>query len=478
MNRWWLVTIAAGVMSFALGAPVTVAAEQEAGKSFVLTGPLVFPMEEVPAFGKEEVSGQVQYRYPRGQSVGCGPTSISAVKKYPELKSKRPLYGTVKFGGSPPDATSGTTFHFVLDEAGETYDLLYFDRNGDLDLTNDGVIRLTAKPVFEAMPAGPNRGLSGEIEMPCDFGPGVGPRSFPIAVAVYANQGSAYVSFLPKTVRRGKITLGEEQYVAVLSPATLISGRYDLPSTRLELMRVDRPGTTMRLRPGTLDRVRWIGEHLVSVSTTPLGDTLTIEPYRGDKGVLEIGPGGRTITELGLAGQLTSRTETTWLGSTPGVLSPLPERLPRRYTLPVGDYGLPSLTAQYGRVRFSARTASVRAPGSGSSSAKAPTYPVQIRKNERFLVEFSGKPEVVFMSPPKDKAFRPGDRVDVRAMLTEPWQGLQITGLWDTTRKQGETRYRMEGREVTVPQYVRLDPTIAIKNAAGEVVSEGKMPFG
>jgi hypothetical protein len=82
------------------------------------------------------------------------------------------------------------------------------------------------------------------------------------------------------------------------------------------------------------------------------------------------------------------------------------------------------------------------------------------------------------MSPPKDKAFRPGDRVDIRAMLTEPWQGLQITGLWDTTRKQGETRYRMEGREVTVPQYARLDPTIAIKNAAGEVVSEGKMPFG
>jgi hypothetical protein len=111
-------------------------------------------------------------------------------------------------------------------------------------------------------------------------------------------------------------------------------------------------------------------------------------------------------------------------------------------------------------------------------SAKAPTYPVQIRKNERFLLEFSGKPEVVFMNPAKDKAFRPGDRVDVRAMLTEPWQGLQITGLWDTTRKEKVVTYRLEGGEVTVPQYTRLDPTIAIKNSAGEVVSEGKMPFG
>jgi hypothetical protein len=46
------------------------------------------------------------------------------------------------------------------------------------------------------------------------------------------------------------------------------------------------------------------------------------------------------------------------------------------------------------------------------------------------------------------------------------------------TRKQGETRYRLEGREVVIPQYARLDPTIAIKNPAGEVVAEGKMPFG
>jgi hypothetical protein len=510
------------------------AAEQEAGQGFVLTNPLVFALEEVPALGKEDTSGQVPYRYPRGQSVRCGPARSSEVKKYPELKSKRPLYGSVKFGGSPLEPMSGTTFHFVLDETGEaekkpadgggaeaktpadtpkaagkaerskpsqsrslarsaasdpldsfalpvsqqTYDLLYFDRNGDFDLTNDGVIRLDAKPVFEALPGRPSHGLSGEMELAFDFGPAVGQRPFPIAVAALAYQGTAFVSFLPKTARRGKVTLGEEQYVAVLSQATMITGRYDRPSTRLELMRVDRPATTMLLQPGSLGQIHWVGEQLVSVSASPLGDTLTIAPYRGDTGSLEIGPGGRAITELGLGGQLTSRTgTTTTLGSTPRGLS-LPESLPRRYTLPVGEYGLPTMTVQHGRLRFNARTVPVRASGSASPSAKTPMFPIQIRKDQRFVLEFSGKPEVVFMNPAKDNSFRPGDKVAVRAMLTEPWQGFQITGLWDMTRKQGETRYRLEGREVVIPQYARLDPTIAIKNPAGEVVAEGKMPFG
>jgi hypothetical protein len=51
-------------------------------------------------------------------------------------------------------------------------------------------------------------------------------------------------------------------------------------------------------------------------------------------------------------------------------------------------------------------------------------------------------------------------------MLTEPHEGIQITGLWDTSDKDGKPARR------------QLDPTIAIRNAAGDVVSEGKMPFG
>ena len=70
------------------------------------------------------------------------------------------------------------------------------------------------------------------------------------------------------------------------------------------------------------------------------------------------------------------------------------------------------------------------------------------------------------MDPSKDRTFKPGENIRIAAMLTEPWQGMQITGLWDAGSKEGPATGD------------RLDPTIAIRNAAGEVVTEGKMPFG
>lgn len=551
MNRRWLVAIVTGAVVLGLGPPGGAAAEPDPGSGFALSGPVVVPLEEVPAFGKEEAGGRVQYRYPRGQSVACLPAASGAVKAYPKLNSKRPLYGSVRFDAAPADPASGLTFHFVLDEAGEadaapkadgdatakpapaegqkaasgpanktdlleqlaqdltakpvpvaplgqprlvkqTYDLLYFDRNGDLDLTNDEVIQLNAKPLFEAMPAGQMRGLAGELELAFDFGPELGKRPVPLAVSVYAYQTargglflplpnmaapatpaagplSVTVTFLPKTVRRGTVQLGDEQYAAWLSQANMITGRYDRPSTRLEVIRLDRSTSTTLLQPGTLGQVHWLGEQLVSISTSPLGDKLTIEPYPGDTGVLELVSGGRAITDLGLTGTLISSTGSTSLG---GRLNVYGQALPRRYTLPVGDYAMPSLIAQYGRLRFNARIAT------GTPTTERPAFPIHIRKGERFALEFSGKAEVVFANPPRDKAFRPGDKVDIRAMLTEPWQNLQITGLYDMTRKERETKYQIEGREVVVPQYARLDPTIAIKNAAGKTVAEGTMPFG
>lgn len=550
MNRRWFVAMVTGAVALGLGPPGGATAEPDPGSSFVLSGPVIVALEDVPAFGQEEVGGRIQYRYPRGQSVACMPTASSAVKAYPKLNSKRPLYGSVRFDASPADPASGRTFHFVLDEAGDadaasrtdgdagaksasaegqkaasgptasstdllkklaqdlttkpapaspfgapraikqTYDLLYFDRNGDLDLTNDEVLRLTAKPLFEAMPAGQMRGLSGELELAFDFGPELGQRPVPLAVSVYAYQTarlgltfpsmpapatpaagplSATISFVPKTVRRGTFKLGDEQYAAWLSQATMITGRYDRPSTRLEVIRLDRATGSGLLQPGTLGQVHWLGQQLAYISTTPLGDKLTIEPYPGDTGVLELVSGGRAITELGLTGTLLSSTGSTSLG---GRLNAYGQALPRRYTLPVGDYALPSLVAQYGRLRFNARIAA------GMPATERPAFPIQIRKGERFELAFSGKAEVVFANPPRDKSFRLGDKVDVRAMLTEPWQNLQITGLYDTTRKEREMKYQIEGREVVVPQYARLDPTIAIKNAAGKTVAEGTMPFG
>jgi hypothetical protein len=275
--------------------------------------------------------------------------------------------------------------------------------------------------------------------------------------------------------RRGKIRLGDQEYVARLIQSQSVSGRYDGPSVQLEVYPADRSAKTPPLlESGPLAQMQLIDGQYLTVSASPLGDKLTIAPYKGDFGVLEIGPGGRAITECGAVGQLVGRERMVPLGTTSFAA---PEKLPRTYKVPVGQYMLPSFTAQYGRVRFAARMMPGASPPFAGGAA-GPAYPVAIRKDKPYVLEFSGKPEVNFMRPTKDQSFKPGDNIYIGAMLNEPWQKIQITGLWDATQKKGVARYRLESGEVTVPQYAQLDPTISIRSSTGAEVAAGKMPFG
>jgi hypothetical protein len=333
------------------------------------------------------------------------------------------------------------------------YDLLYFDCNGDLDLTNDGVVKPAEKSPFEGLPGSMGGGFFEELTVTLDFGPGVGQRPVVLLPKVhFLGPDSAIIQFLPKTARKGKIRLGKEEYSARLWQPQIVSGRYDRPQVQLELVAADA-SKGLRQMQGPLSQMRWVEGQFVSFSASPLGDKLAVDPYHGETGMLEVGPGGRAITDLGLAGQLTSRTGITIaLGEN---VPQTPDGMLRRYPLPIGDYAMPFFTARHGRLRFSGRTT----PNVGPEAEKRDPYPIQIRKESTFVLEFSGKPEVKFMSPPKDQSFKPGDNIRVAAMLTEPWQGIQITGLWGTSNN-------------------RLDPSIAVRNAAGDVVAEGKMPFG
>ena len=507
----------------------------DAGKKPFLTEPLVIEMEEVQAFGKGEMGGGPRLRFPSGQFARCSTTPNKEVKAYPALKSKQPLYGSVTFDSNFFDPKAGTTYYFVLDESGEaekkadadggkteakkpaktkkkageakekkssllnalaksaektvpavteeafgrprsqgTYDRLYFDLNRDRDLTNDGVIKASEKPPFEGMPVFSAGRWFEELKVSFDFGAPLGKRPCVLVPqAIVFGQGSGYVSFVSKTMRKGKARLGDRDCVVCLSHSQIISGRYDRPMVQLEVYPADRAAKpALVLKSGPLGQMQVVDGQLLTASASPLGDRLTIAPYRGDFGVLEIGPGGRAITEMGLAGMLMGRAAIVPLGD----VNRPPEALPRRYKVPVGDYILPTLTAQYGRLRFNARTISSADAASGPSFAGSRL--VQIRKDKPYVLEFSGKAEVKFMAPLKTKTFQPGDRVDIRAMLDEPWQGMQITGLFDTTKKTGTAKYQLEGRNVSVPRFKQLDPTIVIRNAAGKEISSGKMPFG
>jgi hypothetical protein len=535
MRKIWLI---AGLVltMLALGPPARAAepdgpakkagAKQKAPakkKKAALKGPVVFTMEEVSAFefGKDTPG---RYPIPRGPYARCSASPSKEVKAYPKLKAQRPLYGAVSFGGDPLDPKSGKTYYFVLDASGEEsppgttkepakeatkdsgeeeaakagvkkrtsraivsnpaakFDRLYFDRNGDLDLTNDGVVELAKQSPFktsrEADPFGPGSPILPQVfdalEVPFDFGPPLGEKPFrivPWLASVTRDQG--ILMFIPATMRKGKIKLGGEEYVALLTQSRTITGRYDSPLVQLELYPVAPATSALRLlRPGSLGDFRWIDGQLATLSASPTGDKLTLQPYRGDMGILEVGPGGRTITDLGMVGTLVSKQGTVPLGEP--TLVP-PKTLPRQYKVPVGDYQPVSLTIQYGRLRFACRPSTDYLP---AVSSKSPAFSVQVRKDKPCVLEFSGKPEVVFLGPPKNQSFKPGGQVAIRAMLSEPWQKIMITGLWDTTKKTGDLKYRLGGEEVTVPEYARLDPQIVIRNAAGEEVAQGRMPFG
>lgn len=501
----------------------------------LLNEPVVVVMDEVPAFSKAGDASTRLSRFPRGQYAPCQKTPSREVKAYPKLNSKHPLYGSVTFDVNYYDPKPGITRYFVLDESPEaikkaeadekiaaesakktgktkgkksplteqaillaqgdgrvsitwgqppkcTYDLLYFDLDGDCDLTNDGVVKAADKPAFADSPVrySSNTRIFNDVAISFDLGPPLGKRPFVVVPQVHVYQGggpyqpsSSYVQFLPKTARQGKVRLGEKDYFVRLTQSTTISGSYDRPFVQLEVAPTDSAvKETPPLKSGTLGQMQVIQGHYVTVSATPSGDKLTVAPYHGDFGTLEIGPGGRPITQLGLVAELIGRTTSVPLG---GPTYAAPESLPRSYRVPVGDYMLPLITARYGRLRFSARM--TPSPSAPLLTAK-PNYPIAIRKDKPYVLEFSGKAGVSFASPKPTQSFKPGDNVDIKAMLNEPWQGIQITGLWDATQKKGVAKYYLDGQQVTIPEYQKLDPMIVIRDSAGKEVASGKMPFG
>ena len=535
MNRSWLAALAVVLTLWALGPPAYGAESKGPAKKAARTGPdakqgetsglpvlgkpAVFPMKEVSAFDKVEVEGVTRTRYPYGPTARCGPEPSKEVKAYPTLKSKRPLYGSITFQSNYFDPSQGKTFYFVLDESGEaqkpvegekaaeakkpekqvqkrktpsgdvltfvepmgvpvTYDRLYFDVNGDRDLTNHGVLKLAKETPPEGRSVRPGARVFEDLLVPFDYGPPLGERPFAMVPRIRAyGRDAVMMDFVPKTIRVGKIRLGDEQYVAILSQSRMISGRYDSPFVELEVIPIGDTKGPRLLKSGLLGEVRSVGNQLLASSATPLGDKLTVGPYQGPTGVLEVGPGGRAITELGLAGGLMSRTALVTLGDLRA--SPT-QPLTRRYTLPVGDYLPAMLMVQYGRLRFSARVidSSLRSTSTDGRPAKPPQYSVKIRKDKPFLLEFSGKPAVEFSMPRQGQSFQPGDTVAIRAMLTEPLQGILITGLTDTTKKPSEAKPEEKTTRPGAAQTGQLHPSIVIRDSKGETVAEGKMPFG
>jgi hypothetical protein len=396
------------------------------------------------------------------------------VTAYPELKSTRPLYGAIEFGKDPGKSDSPTAYHFLVDESqgtGKGYDRFYFDVNRDRDLTNDPVLVPHQNPpqlarwnkciVFPPM------------RLPFDFGPDDGTRSVEIEPRLDNVPDQPMMLFVATEARKGRIQIGRHRFEAFLAQPWIITARYDVPGTELYMT------PTWFLETGVGHG--WVGEESLSsfqlvdgrlfqISATPTGDLLKVRRYRGEMGVLRIAPGNRKLAEVGMSGSLSSATTIVPIGRAPFLGSNLNKV--QECQIPVGDYCPNMLGVRYGRLAISLSN-NYHLDGQPYGAIEEPRYGIAIRKDRPFVLDFSNRPEVMFASPAKDQTFKPGDKVEVEAVLVDPVQNAMIRNLRDTSRKMvrksGDQTYEMD---------LSLDPTVTILDASGKTVAEGKMPFG
>jgi hypothetical protein len=453
-----------------------------------------FPLKEIPLTEAIERCGELAYC---GQRVYLGFSKTDywedstipnkEVKKYPDLKAAKPLYGSVRFGGNYNKPDSGLEYFFVLDSLkSDGYDRLYFDANRDLDLTNDPPLQLSKN----AWPAGlwsyqSAKGLQfEELSLPMDFGPGYGMQPVKILPFVFINKDqsekavSAVVMFVPSAFREGRIRIADKQYDVMLAQSHFINGRFDSPYTGLYLLLPDKKEVAERWwGADQLGAYRFVEGKYYTISATPIGDKLFVKPYTGELGIIKLGSGGREFKEMTFNGSLRSPASAVAIGNIgEGPDKAWPNPVDQRQ-VPVGDYTASYLTIHFGPFNIGVSD-NYHSDGKPRDSKRQRKFAIQIRKDKPFVLDFSNKPEVLFASPAKDQVFKPGDQLSVKAVLIDPALDIMIRDLDDTREKVKEEIDVGNNQKQTIERQKSLDPIVTITDSAGKTVAKGPMPFG
>ena len=430
----------------------------------------VFKLRELSVFEQSDDG------FLRGQSGQTQDQPFAEVKSYPGFASIKPVYGSVRFAADYGHTNGGLLFYFAMDESkgtGKGYDRLYFDLNRDLDLRNDPVVMPQQHPQDRASLRYSDvkqQVIFDLLGINFDFGP-AGSRPVQIMprllVSVSDKVEYKQVTFVRTRLYEGEIKLGGDRYQARLGEDYLIRGR------------LDHPGTALTLSPkeGGSQIYWWGGDRLMAVhkahgrfytvSASPTGDQVTVRPYQGDLGTFTVGPGGRTITNLSVRGSLEAKQLAVPVG---GDLEGGSPKAAARCELPVGDYLPNYITVQFGRLRIEI-SHNYHSDGKPRDRAGHDwVYGMTVRKDQPYVLDFSNKPDVMFASPARDQRYKPGDSIEVKAVLVDPKLDFMIRGLEDTTRPKATPESR--GSKFS------LDPKVLITRANGEKVAEGVMPFG
>lgn len=410
----------------------------------------------------------LRQKFVRGQLCQCSEKPDTSVKVYAIFKSQKPLYGSVRFAGEFGEQDSGIEYHFAVDESAGTskgYDRLYFDLNRDLDLTNDTPLVPLKNPPDGAMLS--YSSLKRQIcfsylNVNFDFGSD-GERALEIMPRLMIYDGGyTRMTFVTTKANKGRIKIARQKYDVLLGHNYLISGWFDRPWTALHLI----PNGDSYRQPSWSGADRLMAIHKIDqtyyrFSAAPAGDKLMVQPYEGDFGTFEVGPGGRDIRKMGIRGSLFSKDIAVAVG---GNLEAGWPRETRRSRVPVGDYLTDSMSISLGSLRIFISN-NYHSDGKPRDINRPKLYAIKIRKDEPYIFNFSNEPEVMFASPAKDHRVKLGEELQVKAVLIDPELDIMIRGLNDTGTEQKQVN-------------ISLDPKVLITRTDGEKVAEGIMPFG
>jgi hypothetical protein len=441
---------------------------------------IAFDMHEASVF---DLDDEISRDFLRGRTIFCN-NQISPGRsgQYPHFKSAEPIHGMINFAGkavgpSPPRMY----YHLVIDESGGTgkrYDRLYFDRDGDGDLTDEKPLKPLKTPPKGVLR--PNSTTELQVcfepfEMTFDFGP-AGKHAVELMAHLTAHSKSPRMTLFPTKVRRGEIEIGGAKYEALLGYGYSIGKPFDQPGTVFHLTPKGDPQNAPRWwGANTLNAIHEIDGTLYRFATTPTGDKLFARPYEGALGTFEVGSGGRDIQDISIQGSLRSEETALAIGDGTEHGWPKPTTSCR---LPEGDYLPAILTFTVNKLRISISDNYHTDGKPRGRNARDFVYGIKIREDKPYVFDLANEPNVLFASPKKDTRVRLGDSLEVKAVLIDPELGIMIRGIDDTSQKQKKEYTRADGEKISYEVNLSLDPKVVITRANGDKVAEGVMPFG
>jgi len=408
-----------------------------------------------------EYDGPLKYSLRMGQPVLAEPQAPSPkVRAYPPLKSDKPVYGLVALGAHPFDTSSGHPFHFVIDESGGTgsgYDRLVFDQNGDLDLSNDPAIGKDADPPkglgMEGFPGAQVVFDAFDVVLNPDKGQVRKQRVIP---QYQGFQDQHIVSFLAPTGRKGRIKIGSQAHDCILVQS-VIAGGFDSVWIACHL-----DGQSQGL--DVLGYWPYIDGAFHMRSVDRAGTKLTVHPYTGPLGSFAVG------APAGISGDVA--VGMGWIMGEDRIIDLM--KCPKqggKVQVPVGDYRPIQLAVNHRQTRVTLRVAT---PDPTLERASAPAS-IRVRETGGIAFGFPELKDVHFKWAQGRVRFKAGDEVKVEASIGNFETGLALGGLEDLTKLK-QTLKLPDGTDYKM--YASIDPRIVIKNAKGERVAQGKMPFG